>query len=422
MKRVYNIYVKSFSGLSREVWVLSVVMLINRSGMMVLPFLTLYCTTQLNFTIIQAGIVAGMYGAGSLVGSWIGGVLTDRIGFYKVAIWSLFSAGFGLASIIFFKNFYALSAMIFVITTVADSVRPAIMAAISQYSKPENQTRSISLLRMAINLGIAIGPALGGFLAGSVGYVWLFIVDGFTCLLAGFCMILLLPPSKQIAVKRDPQSAKQKSVFSDHWYLIFLFVFLINIVAFIQILSTVPLFFKQILSLNEMQIGLFFTINGLLVFLFEMPLVYVSERKFTPFTSMIVGALLMAVGQLTLNLDAHWIIVILTYNVLISFGEIINFPFGNSESLTRAPALQKGKYMALWAMMFSTAFIIAPVLGTYIVDRLGFKILWMIMAGFHLLAMLGYQFIRPRWLKTMPSLEEVDDTEDVDGKVTQDSH
>jgi len=410
VKRVVDIYIKSFSGLSREVWILSIVMLINRSGMMVLPFLTLYCTTQLNFTIIQAGIVTGMYGAGSLVGSWIGGVLTDRIGYYKVAVWSLFSAGFGLASIILFKDFYILCLMIFLITSIADAVRPAIMSAISVYSSDESQTRSISLLRMAVNLGIAIGPALGGFLAASVGYIWLFIVDGFTCLLAGFFLIGLLPASKSQNVTDHRSSDGDKSVFTDRIYLLFLLVCLINIVAFMQILSTVPLFFKEILSLNEIQIGLFFTVNGLVVFLFEMPLVYISERKFTPFVSMMVGAFLMIFAQLSLNLEAHWIIIIFTYNILISFGEIINFPFGNSLSLTRAPKTQKGKYMALFAMMFSTSFIIAPVLGTYIVDQFGFTALWFTMMSLHAVSMVGYYYVKPRWIQTMPVSEGVSHT------------
>jgi predicted MFS family arabinose efflux permease len=399
MRAILSFYVNSFQGLSREVWTLAIVLLINRSGMMVLPFLTLYGTRELGFSVVQAGILTGMYGAGALTGSWLGGWLTDKIGFYRVASSSLILGGIGMTSLLLFKDFYLLSAAVFITSTLADASRPPLMAAVSIFSKPENQTRAIALIRMAINLGISIGPAVAGFLAGSMGYDWLFILDGVTCILAAWYLIRNIHPSK----RTKPQAGgdlKQFRASSDYIYLLFLVIASINIVAFNQILSTVPLYFNKVLGLSESQIGLFFTFNGLMVFLFEMPVVAFSQRYWNPFTSMIIGAFFMGIAHLMLNFSLHWLIVIASYNVLISVGEIINFPFGNSLALSRAPTHLKGKYMGFWAMMFSITFIIAPVLGTRLVENFGFTVTWFVIAACSFLSIPGFIWIKRWWGNT----------------------
>ncbi len=373
--------------------------------MMVLPFLTLYGTRELGFSVVQAGILTGMYGAGSLLGSWLGGWLTDKIGFYKVASRSLIYGGLAMTSLLFFKEFYILCTAVFVTSTLADASRPPLMAAVSIFSKPENQTRAIALIRMAVNLGISIGPAIAGLLAGSVGYDWLFVLDGLTCILAAFYLMRNIDPAKK--KKPENYSLNTRRASSDYIYLIFLVVASINIIAFIQIMSTIPLYFNQVLGLTEAQIGLFFTFNGLIVFFFEMPLVAYSEKRWKPFTSMILGALLMGVGHLFLNFPLHWLIVIGVYNILISLGEIINFPFGNSLALSRAPFHLKGKYMGFWAMMFSSTFIIAPILGTRLVESVGFFTTWFLIAGLNFLSIPGFIWVEKQWNKPIKQDEEL---------------
>ncbi len=399
-RKLLDFYTDSFSGLSREVWILSISVLINRAGMMVLPFLAIYCTQSLGFSITDAGLVTGAYGAGSLCGALLGGELTDRIGYYRVMIWSLLAAGIGLMTLPLYTTFWPLCLAVFMTSTLGDAFRPATMAAIGTYSNEDNQTRSISLVRMALNLGIAIGPAVGGFFAAFAGYHWLFILDGMTCLFATVFVFFMLPKptmETQGVENKLEASPAEKSVYKDHIYLIFLTVTAINIIGFMQILSTVPLFLKQELMMAETQIGLFFTINGLIVFLLEMPLVSLSQKKINPFHSMMIGAFLIGVGNLTLNLDLAWLPIIILYNITISIGEIINFPFGNSLSLQRASPAQRGKYMGLWSMMFSVTFIIAPVLGTFLVDRVGFQMTWYAMAGLSLLSLPGFLWVKQRW-------------------------
>ena len=93
LQRIIGAYRDAFHGLSREVWILSFVALVNRAGTMVLPFLTLYLRQDLEFTTGQAGVMLSLYGVGSIGGAALGGKLTDRIGYRFVMLSSLFGSG-----------------------------------------------------------------------------------------------------------------------------------------------------------------------------------------------------------------------------------------------------------------------------------------------------------------------------------------
>ena len=195
---------------------------------MVLLFTSLYLTNDLNFSIAQAGLVMSFYGIGSVMGSYAGGWLTDRKNFFDIMIISLLSSGLILLSLLFVTSPFMLAAIIFTYAFTADMFRPANAAAIAAYSTPENRTRSVSLLRMAINLGFSVGPAVGGFIALHLGYKWLFVIDASTGFAAALMLYIYLP--KQPTVGKRAESAilqdSKTSAYRDVRYLFFIFLFL----------------------------------------------------------------------------------------------------------------------------------------------------------------------------------------------------
>src|SRR6185437_16919913 len=164
--RTLSLYQNAYSGLSRNTWLLSIVMLINRSGTMVIPFMTIYLTRPaMGYSIGQAGAVVGIFGLGAICGGWLGGRLTDRIGFHHVQVITLAGGGLGYILMGQVHSYPLICVCSFVLSVVNDAFRPANSTAIATYSNDDNRTRSISLNRLAINLGWAVGGALGGILA-----------------------------------------------------------------------------------------------------------------------------------------------------------------------------------------------------------------------------------------------------------------
>ena len=378
--KLFELYKSSFQGLSKDVWYLAVIYLVNRCGEMVIPFMSVYLTQQLGFSKTQTGVVLTCYGLGALCGSNIGGYLSDSIGNFKVMAISLSGTGVAFMCILFFKTFYLLSAWLFLSAIFSSMFSPAAFSAVSMWGDPANKTRGYSLLRMAINLGFAIGPAVGGILAKTVGYNWLFILDGMTCLIAVVVLFLLLS-HRNIKFNRTKQKVVIKeSPYKDPILILFLFSNLINMIAFFQVLFSVPVYFKEVVLMDEFLIGMFFTANGLLVFILEMPLVYMIEQKKKYFRPMIWGAILIGLSYASLSLFSNPIVAIIMYSLLLALGEVINFPLIPSLAMRRANEDNQGKYMGMVSMMFAMAFLFAPITGLPIIELIDFHLYWYLAA------------------------------------------
>ncbi len=335
MKTLYNNYIESFKGLSKEVWWLALITLINRAGTMVIPFLSIYLTEDLNFTLKNVGTVMAAFGLGSVVGSWLGGKLTDKIGAYKVMVRSLLSTGVLFIGLQFLNTFASFCVGIFFVMLVADMFRPAMFVALSAYSKPENKTRSVTLIRLAINLGFSAGPAIGGLIITSIGYSGLFWVDGITCILATLVLINVLNPKKS-KVLDDITIKNPVSAYSDKPFIIFFFSMMLFGIVFLQYFSTMPLFYRQVHTLSEIKIGLLLGANGLFIFLFEMPLIkWLENTRYTKSGLMLFGALLTGLSFIILNFT-NWSGILIIGMFLMTIGEMIAFPFSNAFAMQRA--------------------------------------------------------------------------------------
>ena len=403
LNKTLQLYKSSFSGFSREVWLLSLVMLINRSGTMVIPFLSVYLTQVKGYTLIQAGWVLTFFGAGSVLGSYIGGKLTDSIGYYKVQFWSLFGAGLSFIMLGYAENIFSICLIVFLASTIADAFRPANLAAIAAYSQKENRTRAIALIRMAINLGWAVGPAVGGFLAAKLGYGWLFWVDGLTCISAAFFFWFSLKEKEKTSTdeaRSEEQATNIASAWKDHTYLLFLLFTLINGIAFMQLFTAFPVFLKQEVALNENIIGQLMAMNGLLIAIIEMPLIFVLERRFKSWQAIGVGTLLIGLSFVVFNFFGNSGGIAVISMLLMTVGEMLSLPFIATMALGFSNEKNRGQYMALFSMAYSLAHIAAPNVGMQIAGRYGFFELWWVILILCILAALGFRMMREREKET----------------------
>lgn len=380
MKRLFKIYMNTFKGLSKEVWWLALITLINRAGTMVVPFLSLYLKESLQFSISNVGWIMTAFGLGSVAGSWLGGKLTDRIGYYKVMMYSLLVTGVLFIGLQYLNTFLALCIGVFIVTISGDSFRPAIFVALNAYSKPENKVRSVTLIRLAINLGFSAGPAVGGIIIMGLGYGGLFWVDGLTCIVASIVLLYVLHPKK--ARELDVvKSENPISPYSDKVFMVFLVGMMLFGVVFLQYFSTIPIYYKTIHTLTELQIGLLLGLNGLLIFIFEMPLIkWLEHTKYTKLNLMYFGALLTGLSFLVINFTP-WSGVLVIGMILMTFGEMIVFPFSNAFAIDRGKKGNQGEFMALYSISFSIAHIFGHNAGLQMTSLLGFDHTWYLIAA-----------------------------------------
>ncbi|MCF8245635.1 MAG: MFS transporter [Saprospiraceae bacterium] len=400
LARTLSTYIASFSGLSRSAWLISFASFVNRSGTMVLPFMSLYLTTELGFPLEQAGIAMTLFGFGSLTGSYLGGYLSDKIGYHRVLFWSLFLGGALFMILGFVKSLHGIYLMIFLLSSIGEAFRPATMSALAAHSKPENRTRSYSLMRMSINLGFTIGPAIGGVLAAWKGYQTLFWVDGITCMASAIFFRSILNPQKaanaEKTVEQKPLDQGILSPYRDTQYLLFLLLTTFGAIVFLQIISTLPVYYKQDMQLSEGKIGGLLALNGLIVFLMEMPLVYTLERKMKRLHCIGAGVLMYGFGFAILNSAPQSVAIAVLGMIAISIGEIFNMPFSNSYALGRTTDANRGKYMGLYAMTYSLAHISGPYFSMKIAEKHGFSTLWYLSAVLSLLTFGGFMMMKKR--------------------------
>lgn len=381
-KNAFRKYIDNFRGFRREVWILTLITFINRAGTMVLPFLSKYLNDDLHFSYEQIGNILVCFGIGSMVGSWLGGKLSDKIGFYKIMIFSLFVSGLMFFGLQYVTSYIGLCIAVFSIMVVADMFRPAMFVSLGAYAKPENRTRALTLVRLAINLGFAAGPALGGLIIMNIGYKGLFWADGATCILAISIFWLLVKEKKKPAESKEAKAlleANRESVFKDRPFWIFLFMCVITGVLFFQLFTTIPLYHKKQFDLNELQTGLLLTLNGILIFFMEMPVVsYIERNKLNKVKVVTIGCLLMTISLFLLLIN-FWAGILIIMMLFMTVAEMFAFPFSNSFAMSRAPKGHEGRYMAIFTMSFSAAHILSAKIGMGVVAAYGYQMNWLFM-------------------------------------------
>lgn len=397
--RLYSHWRSSYSGIPLRIWFLSLVSLVNRCGAMVVVFLTIYLTQHLGYGVREAGYVLGCFGVGAFIGAFSGGKLTDRFNYYPIMLWSLVLNGLMLMVLMLVTGFWAMCAAVFLLSVVSEVFRPANAIAIARYSAPETRTRSISLYRMSVNLGWTVAPALGGLLAG-YGWHWLFVADGLTCLLAAVLLWRFIAPKPAPPVengdtaadmpRQNADSLPTLSPYRDRPFLMFTALTILNAIVFMQLLWTVPLFFKQVYHWDEHAIGLIAALNGLIVFTVEMPLIYRIDGRRPLLAYVRLGLVLYAAAYFAFLMPPGGLPTALLFMVAISFGEMFVMPFSSNHVFSYADKGRAGGYMALYTMAYSIANIIAPLLGTQVIDHWGFGTLWYILGGLAAVSWTGF--------------------------------
>jgi predicted MFS family arabinose efflux permease len=394
MSRIIQLYKNAFGGLSRPAWMLALVMLINRSGTMVMPFLGIYLTSGLGFSLKEAGVVLSCFGVGSMAGSFLGGWLTDKFGSFYIQFLSLVLGGILFLVVAGISDYHTLAIGVFILSTVAETFRPANSSSVSHYARPENISRAFSLNRMAINLGFSVGPAIGGLLA-AISFKWLFIADGATCIIAGLLFFFYFRNVKGHQPARKQEIAEDtafKTAYHDIRFIGFIALTALFAILFFQLFVSLPLYYRDVYHMSEGKIGALIAFNGVIVFTMEMVMVYILSHRIALNKLIATGLILVGAGFAVLNLAFHPGILVLSM-VILSIAEIFAMPFMMTYAVKRSGVSNRGSYMGLYSFAYSTGHVFSPLITLWIIDRYGFIPLWWLSGIFGVIVGIGFLIV-----------------------------
>jgi MFS family permease len=384
---------KSLKGLPNDMWVLFFTSLINRSGTMVLPFLTLYLTKKIGTTPAEAGLALLVYGIAAFLAAPLTGKIADKIGALKVMKFSLFGSGIIFIIYSFITNYYLILIASFFLAAVNEAFRPANLSMISELVEPSQRRIAFALNRLAINAGMSIGPVIGGFLS-LIDFHFLFYANAFSANASGIYLSNVKWTSLQSA-KQINSTEKEKikiNVLSDTSFLFFLVAVIPVNLVFFQHIGALPLYIVDELGFTTAAFGLLSAINTVMIIFLEVPINdYLSNISYQ--RSMIAGALLAAIG-FGLFAFAHSIIPLIIAIAIFTFGEMIFFPVTAAYTSEVAPEKRKGEYMGYYQMTFSFAFSAGPWLGTVVFQNYGSTVLWLGAFAFGLISALLLRFLK----------------------------
>ncbi|MCB9258236.1 MAG: MFS transporter [Ignavibacteriales bacterium] len=370
----------SLKGLPKNIWLICTVALINRSGTMVLPFLALYLTQEIGVEPGKAGLIITFYGIGALISAPYAGKLSDKIGPLNVMKYSLLFSGILFFIYSLFQNYFVLSLISVLLAIISEAFRPAGMSFISTEAKIEQRKPAFALYRLAINLGMSIGPVIGGILS-AVNFHLLFYVDGITAIAAGvFLTFAHWEPSKKEVIQINESDFESKSnkikVWQDVKFIYFLIAALPVVMVFFQHFSSMPLFVVQDLGFSRSTFGFLISVNTILIIIAEVPL-NAKMNNWENWKALTFGSILTAIGFGGMIFSTGIISLIVTI-IIWTFGEMIFFPAAASFAAELSPENRRGEYMGYNQMMFSLAFTIAPWGGTKIYEVYGSEVLWLV--------------------------------------------
>jgi predicted MFS family arabinose efflux permease len=385
LKKLFNDYPRAF-------WIYNGVVFIDRlGGFMLYPFFALYLTKKFDIGMATVGILFAVFSVSGLIGSALGGALTDRMGRKGVIIASLLlsslsSLGMGFAPSL--AVFIAVSVIVGTLSRIGD---PAHEAVIADLLPPDKRAEGYGINRVVFNVAVIIAPPIAGLLVAN-SYLTLFIVDAVISVIAAGIVLFALPETKPQA-QAKPETMKQTfagyfSVLKNIPFVLFISVTVLMTLVYMNMNMTLGVFLRDQRGLPEIGYGTLLSINAIIVVVLQFWLTRRLE-KYKPMLMMAVGTFLYAIGFAMYGFINGFALFV-TAMVIITFGEMVLAPFQQSLVASYAPEDMRGRYMAVSGLSWSLAYMIGPYFAGMILDSPNPNMLWYVSGFIGVLATIGF--------------------------------
>src|SRR5258707_12615079 len=358
-------------GLPRNVWILWTGALVNRLGGFVMPLLALYLTGPRGLSVEQVGLVVSLFGAGALCAGPLGGFLADHLGRRPTLILALVLGALAMLHLAFARAPLHIAAAAFLLGLFGELYRPAVSAAIADLVPSQDRPRAYGLLYWAVNIGFAVGSALGGAMA-AYGWYLPFIGRAATTLIYAGIVWWKIPetrPDHPAHERRPPPWAP----LADVRFVAFCALNMLVWILFHQGFVTLPIDLRNH-GLSPAAYGLLIALNGVLIGLLQ-PVVARLLARYAHYRVLACAALLVGLG---FGLTALMTTVpgFAAAITVWTLGEIAMAGIGPAVAADAAPERLRGAYQGLYQMGGGAAALFAPIFGSQIMGRAGASTLW----------------------------------------------
>ena len=381
----------------RQLWLLFGGMLISATGGgMVWPFLTIYLRQHLDIPLTTVALLLTLNSVAGLLSTSLTGPLVDRLGRKGVMFVSLAASCLVYLAMIQADSFTHWTVLIILLGGSGAPFRVGSNAMVADLVEPEGRSNAYALLRIGNNLGIAIGPMIGGFVA-AVSYSWAFLIAATAY--AIFALLLLLTV-KETLPRAESTSAEISSdvgygvLLRDRHFLAFCLISALAVVPASIIMVLLPVYAKEQYGVIESQYGFIMASNAAMVVFFQYPVTRITKR-YSHLPVLAVGTLLYALGVGSVALGRGFVAFLVSM-IVTTLGELILVPTGTALAADLSPLDMRGRYMGVYGLSWSLAFGVGPVLGGLLNDNLAPVAIWFGALIVGLLATAGFVLLSRR--------------------------
>jgi len=392
---------KIYQEFPRKFWIVVLVSFIDSIGSHLLfPFFSLYITQKFGIGMAQAGLILGIWSAFGLIGSMVGGALTDRFGRRNIILFGLVFSALSSLSLGLVNSLAILYPLAIVIGFFSNIDGPAYDAMVADLLPEKQRPEGYSILRVADNLAWVIGPAVGGLVA-LRSFFMLFVIDSvLSCIIAVIFYRRISETKPATPVEKSHETLWQTAagyrlVLRDVAFMAFLLASLLMLMVYSQTYNTLPVYLRNVHGFSAEAYGFMLTSSAILVVVFQFWVTRLSKKR-PPFVMMAIGVALYAVGFGMFGFISAYPLFILAA-LIITFGEMLVVPTSQVLVANLAPPDMRGRYMAVYGLSAAIPYTLGPGLAGLILDNLNPNLLWYVGGILCIVSALGF-YVLHRWL------------------------
>jgi MFS family permease len=385
---------KTYHNFPRRFWVVVGVNFIDGiGGTLLFPFFSLYITQKFGVGMTTAGVILGLFSIFGLIGSIAGGALTDKFGRRRLILFGLVFSALSTLSLGLVNTLAALYPLSIFVGLLSNLAMPAHQAMVADILPEEKRSEGFGILRVVANMSWLVGPTIGGFLANQ-SFFLLFVADAVISCFVAVLFYFYMPETKSAPKVREEHETMLATfggyfqVLKDGAFMAFILSAILMGMVYLQMYNSLSVYLRDYHGINPQGYGFLMSSSAITVILFQFWISSVIKHR-PPFLMLALGTLFYMLGFTLFGFVSSYGWFVLAV-VIITIGEMLVMPTSQTLTAHFAPEAMRGRYMAVYGLVWMIPSAIGPGLAGIILDNYNPNLLWYLGGGLCAISALCY--------------------------------